>query len=101
MICKKLGKYIIREVTNISDVVCVVRDRENLIESFENMQNPKSISVDDLKDTINMAIQKNQVKNYVNREAGLTRNLYKIYGFVWGQCSHGIKSKIRNNEYFE
>ena len=28
-------------------------------------------------------------------------NLDTIYGLVWGQLYHGIKSIVRKNEYFE
>ena len=70
----------------------MVRDMIDTIKPFKNKQTTKSMSVDDQKDTINMAIQQQIVKNYINREAGLSSNLDKIYGLIWSQLSHGIKS---------
>ena len=71
------------------------------IKYFESKQNTKSMGVDDIKYPINATIHKQQVNNYVNREAGLRITLDKIYGFVWGQCSHGIKSIISNKRDFK
>ena len=79
---EKLGNYIIREVTNASDLVCVVRDMKYPIKYFENNQNLNSMSVDDRKDPINVAIQQQFVNNYVNRDSGLRRNHENIYGIV-------------------
>ena len=71
------------------------------IKYFENKKNPKLMSADDLKDYINAAIQQQRVNKYINIEAGLRINLENIHGLVWGQCSHGIKSIVCNNKYFE
>ena len=55
---EKLGKYIIREVTNVSDIVCVVRNMKYPIKYSENNQNLNSMIIGNLKDPINVAIQK-------------------------------------------
>ena len=57
--------------------------------------------VDYLKDPINAAIQQHRVNNCVNKDSGSIKNLDKMYGLVWGQCSHGIKSIIHNKKYFK
>ena len=64
---EKLGKYILREFNNASDVVCVVRYMSDPINSFGNKRKPKSMSANDLRDTINAEIQQRVVKSYVNR----------------------------------
>ena len=83
--CEKLGNYILREITNTSEVVCVVRDMKCPIKYSENNHKPNLMSIHDLKDSINTEIQKHQLKNYVNREAVLRSNLENIYDHVWGQ----------------
>ena len=96
--CEKLGNYILREVTNTSDLLCVVRYIKYPIKYFENKQNPKSIIIDYLNYAINVETYRQRVKNYVNIEAGLRSNFDKMYSLVWGQFSHGINTIIRNNE---
>ena len=55
------------------------------INSFENKHKKKLISVDDLKDPINTAIEQKKVNRYVNKEAGLRSSLDNIYCLVIGQ----------------
>ena len=71
------------------------------IKYVENKQNPKLISVDNLKDPINTEIQQQRVNNYSNRETELRSNTEIFYGIVWGEWYNGIKSIFRKNKYFE
>ena len=68
------------------------------IKTFEKKQKLKLMSADDQKDTINSEIQQQIVNNYFNREAILRSNLNNIYGLVWNQFYHGIKSIFCNKE---
>ena len=99
--CEKLGNYIRSKVTSLADIVCVLMNMKYTIKYFERNHKPKSNSVYYLKGPINSEIQQQWVNNYVGKEAGLRINLDKIYGIVWGQFPHGIKTIICNNKYMK
>ena len=46
-------------------------------------------------DDIDLEIYEEEIKQFVQRKMNLHRNMEKIYGLVWGQCSTTLQSYIK------
>ena len=78
-------------------------------EKKRKMQNPtktfrakyKPSAPTESSDTVDKDIYKEEVKLFVSREINLRRNIEKIFGLVWGQCSSALQSNIKAISEFE
>ena len=48
------------------------------------------------EDSLEVDIYKEKVKVYVSGLSHLSRNIEKVYGIVWGQCSSALQAKIKS-----
>ena len=95
---EKMVEYVLREFTNANDVLSLVRDEVNPTDDFETNNLPKDLSDTDKKSEVKVAIQQQRIKLYVTREMELDNNVRKIYGLVKGQCSHSLKTILKQEK---
>ena len=98
---EKMVEYVLREFTNANDVLSLVRDEVNPTDDFETNNLPKDLSDTDKKSEVKVAIQQQRIKLYVTREMELDNNVRKIYGLVKGQCSHSLKTILKQEKEYE
>lgn len=48
-----------------------------------------------------MDIYKEKIKLFVSRDRNLKRNLQRVYGVLWGQCSTDLQAKIKGPSLFQ
>ena len=98
---EKMVEYVLREFTNASDVLPLVRDEVDPMVGFEAKNLPKDLSVVDKTSEVKVAVQQQRIKLYVTREMELDNNVRKIYGLVKGQCSHSLKTILKQEKEYE
>ena len=95
---EKMVEYVLREFKNANDVLSLVRDEVDPMVNFETNNLPKDLSDEDKKSEVKVAVQQQRIKLYVNREMELDNNVQKIYGLVKGQCSHLLKTILKQEK---
>ena len=45
-------------------------------------------------------IPSKRTRQYIEMETRLVSNMNKIYGIIWGQCTPGLQSVLKENEDF-
>ena len=98
---EKMTDYVLRELKNAADVVSVVRDMTNPSDDFANKHMPKDLTEKRKKSDVQVQVQQQRIKMYASREAEVTHNMTKIYGLVKGQCSHSLKTVLKQEEEFD
>ena len=98
---EKMVEYVLREFTNASDVLPLVRDEVDPMVGFEAKNLPKDLSDVDKKSEVKVAVQQQRIKLYVTREMELDNNVRKIYGLVKGQCSHSLKTILKQEKEYK
>jgi hypothetical protein len=98
---EKMTDYVLREFKNGTDVVPVVRDQVDPREDFEENHLPKELTKRQQDSAVHVAIQQQRIKLYVTREAELESNMNKIYGIVKGQCSHSLRTVLKQEDDYE
>ena len=51
--------------------------------------------------TVDLAIQKEEVRLYVTKKSILASNVNTIFAKVWGQCSEGLQNMIKYSDKYE
>ena len=54
-----------------------------------------------MKDHVKKGAFEQKLKKYVDREYLMDNNKVKLYTYIWGQCSSGIKSVIMGENEFQ
>ena len=96
-----MNEYILREFKNPNDVLSVVSDKEDPRVSFETINLPEELTDAEQQSDVKVAIQQQQIKNYVDREMEMENNMSKIYGLIKGQCSHSVRAVFKQETYFK
>ena len=94
---EKALNYAISNYKDGGDIAPLLQDLVDPLPEFERKRKPKSLTDEQKKDTVNLDIYKERVKIYVSREMNLTRNIEKMYGVLWGQCSSALQAKIKGS----
>jgi hypothetical protein len=98
---EKMSNYIERTMKYGDDVVCLIKDYEDPIESFEMNNMPEELSASDKENSVKVAIQQQRIKLYVSKEADLINNVQAIYSKIWGQCSEGLQNVVKYNDMYK
>ena len=92
---EKMVEYVLHEFISANDILSLVRDEVNPMNDFEINNLPKDLSDTDKKSEVKVAIQQQRIKLYVTREMKLDNNVRKTYVLVKGQCSHSLKTILK------
>ena len=68
---------------------------------FYNDNNPKELTDEDKRYDVNVQIHKQRIKLYVTIELIMKRNLNNVYGLVWVEFTHSLKSMIKHEKYYK
>ena len=65
------------------------------------LKTPDTITKEDAEDKSKMYAWQKKYDQYLSGNQTLTDNLRAIYTVVWGQCSAGMKAKVKTSPEFE
>ena len=103
----ELEQYILKHFTYPDDIVCVIKDmkdptkqmlgqlprKSKLTEEFGSLD----VMGEDEMEEINEAIKDlylQDMKLYTTRKQALRHNMVKLYGIIWGNCSHALQTEL-------
>ena len=92
----KVGNYIYSNVKNGGDLIPLFKDIIDPRTEFDNKRKPVKLTEDQLKDSLEVDIYKEEVKLYVSSKSVLIRNIEKAHGIIWGQCSSPYNQKLNH-----
>ena len=99
---EKLEDYLVKTLTSPMDIMPILKDMVDPYERFVREHLPKDLSAEEAKSPAKNEVFKQKIKKYVDRELLLYDNRIKIYAYVWGQCSGGLRAVISGDaEYKE
>ena len=96
---EKVSVYVISNLNDGGDCKLIFRKMQNPTKTFRAKYKPSAPT--ESSDTVDKDIYKEEVKLFVSREINLRRNIEKIFGLVWGQCSSALQSNIKAISEFE
>ena len=99
---EKLEDYLTKNLTSPMDIMPILKDMKDPYNDFVRDHLPRDLTANEEKSTAKVEIFKQKIKKYVDRELLLHDNKIKIYSYVWGQCSGGLRAVISGDpEYKE
>ena len=97
----KVSEFILKELTNGMDIVDFVKEMKDPTQNFVNTFLPKNLTTSERNDPIKKGLFDQKLKKYVGREYQMYDNKVKLYTYIWGQCSSGIKSIVMGEREYE
>ena len=97
----KISDFVLKELQNGFDVIPFVKDMEDPTQNFVNKYLPRNLSDEDKRDDVLKGLFEQKLKKYVDREYLMFDNKVKLYTYIWGQCSSGVKSVIMGENEFK
>ena len=100
--CEKLGVYVMNEFKGGENVVEITkRQTIDIVSSFEKESKPVQLTEEEKKDTIDVEIKKEEIKEYVKDLKLVKSNLKKIYNLVYGNCTESVRTMLKTDEDYE
>ena len=90
---EKTSTYIISNLKDGADTKSIFKTMTDPTTTFKSRYKPSAPS--ETGDSVDKDIYREEVKLYVTRQVNLRRNVEKIFGIVWGQCSSALQSNIK------
>ena len=100
---EKLGIYIVSHLKDGGDIqplYAILSDPNIDFAAKHNPIKPKSGEGGEI-DEVDHEIYREEVKQFVQRKINLRRNIEKVYGLIWVQCSAGLQTYIKGLSYYE
>ena len=97
---EKIANYVYSNIKNGGDLIPLFSNLEDPMNKFNTKRKPTKLTEEQLSDSLEVDIYKECIKVYVAGRTTLTRNMEKVYGIIWGQCTSAIQSKGKSvSEY--
>ena len=104
---QELEQYILKNFTYPDDIVCVIKDMKDptkeimkqiprktkLLREFGALPNMTDDELDEIKEAVT-DLYTQDMKLYTTRKQSLRQNMVKLYGIIWGNCTHALQTKI-------
>ena len=94
----KINQYVLGNYKDGSDIKCLLKKLENPMDTLKKYL-PEDI--DENASAVKKEIQKEEIKQYVARKTNLRRNIEKVFGLIWGQCSLSLQAYIKGLSEYE
>ena len=78
---------------NPEDIIVLVSDLKCL-KTVLNTSRPTALPAKDEKDPILVIIKTEEIKQFFIKRSTLRKNIVKICGLIWGQCSPALHSEL-------
>ena len=101
---EKLEGHIKRTFEYYEDVLCLVTEGQDPVAKLEAEKN-NLITADQRKkiqdgDVFELALMKDTITRYGNRQATLKKNVGKIFETIWGQCTVSIRTLVKGEDEY-
>ena len=97
---EKLANYVVANVTQGSDIECVILYLEDAKEQVDK-EKPNKPTANELRDDMVKWEYQEMFKWYLNRLEQVRTNLKALYSLVWGQCTDALQSVVQTQTDFE
>ena len=94
----KINQYVLGNYKDGSDIKCLLKKLEDPMDTLKKYL-PEDI--DENASAVEKEIQKEEIKQYVARKTNLRRNIEKVFGLIWGQCSSSLQAYIKGLSEYE
>ena len=98
---EKMCNYIERKIEFGTEISGLVKDYENVLESFKKTNLPSALSDEEAKDDIEVAILKEEISLYVKKKAKMKAHIQSIYAKIWGQRSEALQNMVKYLKDYE
>ena len=102
---EKLESYVKKNLDYYEDVLCLITDGKDptkkLDDERKNLLTPDQKSKVAAGDVIELALMKDVISRYGNRQVALKKNIGKLYELVWGQCTTSVKTLIKGETDYD
>ena len=95
----KIKNHILTHFTLGKDLMPILEYMKDPTSSIEDDE-PKDLSVDDLKSEVKRWMKQEEVKLHIKRLKALENNQEKLYAIMWGQLTHGLQEIIKGDDDF-
>ena len=99
----KIANYVVTNYKDGGDIQPLFVDLVDPTSDFQAKNKPvkpESNQDEENPDEVDLEIYKEEVKQFVQRKMNLRRNMEKLYGLIWGQCSAGLQAYIKGTSAY-
>ena len=79
----KLKNYVTQNFDHANDMVTILDKHKDPVDAINKLQ-PQDLTEDEQKSEVSKMIQKEKVRNHMERLTKLDNNKMKLYGVIWG-----------------
>ena len=94
-------EYVLREITDASDVLPILSEEKDPITIFRDTQMPEDPNDEEKKSDVLVKIQDQRIKKYVDREIRMETNVKRIYRLIKGQCLHSLRALLKQEKDYD
>ena len=96
----KLKKYVTQNFDHANDMVTILDKHKDPVTAINALQ-PEDLTEEEQKSEVSKMIQKEKVRNHMDRLTKLDNNKMKLYGVIWGQCTTALQEVIKSSTDYE
>ncbi len=99
----KLEEYVLREYDNARDIMPLILNLTDPMDTFEqdNMPKTKYTTEEIEKDPIKKKLVENAVNKFSRRLSDLDTNVVSLWGHIWGQCTNALQAELKADAEFK
>ena len=98
---EKLANYVLVNLKDAEDVMPLIEEQVDPRIDFRTNNKPASLTEEQKKDDVDVMIQSQYLKIFATREFAIKDSMNKVYGMLWGQCTHSLQCVIKNGTDFK
>ena len=95
---EKLAIHVLSEFRNGRDILPAIKKMTDPRVTLRSRSGPKELTDEEKKSSIEVELQKQRIKPYIEREITARTNMDKLYGVIKGQCSESCIGIIENDK---
>ena len=93
--------HIERKIEFGTEILGLVKDYENFLETFKKTNFPSALSVDEAKNEIEVSILKEEISLHIKKKVKMKAHIQSIYAKLWGQCNEALQNTIKCLKHYE
>ena len=73
----------------------------DVVHIFKDKNKPKGLTDEEKKDSVDVEIHKEEIKEYVKELKIIKSNLKKLYSLIYGNCTESVQTMLKADEDYE
>lgn len=98
---EKMCSQIERKMEFGTEILGLVKDYENVLETLKQINFPSTLSVDEAKNEIEVSILKEEISLHAKKKVKMKAHIQSIYAKLWGQCNEELQNTIKCLKHYE